>query len=380
LILPAAKRAAILPTSDRLYTIVGPPNAASSLLPYRPRTIADPRHRRDAEIQLPGGHAGMNAPVPRILIESTWRGRLFGAQWRPAIGGSLDVLEPATGAVITRVGNATAEDVRQAAAEARAAQQGWAATPYDQRAAILRKVAALMEENQPELVYWIMRETGGIEAKAAFEVQMVTSILHRSAAMCTEPQGLVLPSDGGRISLARRVPRGVIGIISPFNFPLILSSRAVAPALATGNAVVLKPDPRTALTGGFIIARLFEEAGLPKGVLQVLPGGAEAGEAICIDPDIAMVSFTGSSGVGRRLSQCVRRLVPPGPDLHDHRPRHRARENRRCADRKAGGQGEAPSRGRPDLGAGGARAGDQPQPGRPHPRDRQGHGGGGCDA
>ena len=245
----------------------------------------------------------MNAPVPRILIESTWRGRLFGAQWRPAIGGSLDVLEPATGAVITRVGNATAEDVRQAAAEARAAQPGWAATPYDQRAAILRKVAGLMEENQPELVYWIMRETGGIEAKAAFEVQMVTSILHRSAAMCTEPQGLVLPSDGGRISLARRVPRGVIGIISPFNFPLILSSRAVAPALATGNAVVLKPDPRTALTGGFIIARLFEEAGLPKGVLQVLPGGAEAGEAICTDPDIAMVSFTGSSAVGRRIGE-----------------------------------------------------------------------------
>jgi len=90
----------------------------------------------------------MNAPIPRILIESTWRGRLFGAQWRPAIGGSLDVLEPATGAVITRVGNATAEDVRQAAAEANAAQPGWAATPYDQRAAILRKVAALMEENQ----------------------------------------------------------------------------------------------------------------------------------------------------------------------------------------------------------------------------------------
>ena len=81
----------------------------------------------------------MNAPIPRILIESMWRGRLFGAQWRPAIGGSLDVLEPATGAVITRVGNATAEDVRQAAAEARAAQPGWAATPYDERAAILRK-------------------------------------------------------------------------------------------------------------------------------------------------------------------------------------------------------------------------------------------------
>ncbi len=300
----------------------------------------------------------MNAPIPRILIESMWRGRLFGAQWKPAIGGSLDVLEPATGAVITRVGNATAEDVRNAAAEARAAQPGWAATPYDQRAAILRKVAALTEENQAELVYWIMRETGGIEPKAGFEVQMVTSILHRSAAMCTEPQGLILPSDGGRLSLARRVPRGVIGVISPFNFPLILSSRAVAPALATGNAVVLKPDPRTALTGGFIIARLFEEAGLPKGVLQVLPGGAEAGEAICTDPDIAMISFTGSSPVGRRIGELAGKHLKKvqlelggknavivledadldavasaiafgawfhqGQILHEHRPRHRA--------------------------------------------------------
>ena len=79
--------------------------------------------------------------------------------------------------------------------------------------------------------------------------------------------------------------------------------RAVGPALATGNTVVLKPDPRTVMTGGFIIARLFEEAGLPKGVLHVLPGGAEAGEALCTDPDIAMVSFTGSSHVGRRIGE-----------------------------------------------------------------------------
>jgi benzaldehyde dehydrogenase (NAD) len=133
----------------------------------------------------------MNAPIPRILI---------------------------------------AEDVRQAAAEARAAQPAWAATAYDQRAAILRKAAALLTENQAELVYWIMRETGGIEPKAAFEVQMVANILYRASAMPTEPQGLVLPSDGDRISIARRVPRGVIGVISPFNFPLILSCRAVAPA------------------------------------------------------------------------------------------------------------------------------------------------------
>src|SRR5215470_7231857 len=245
----------------------------------------------------------MNAPAPKFLLESTWRRRLFGAEWRAAAGGALDVVEPATGVVLTRVGNASPEDVRRAAAEARKAQPDWHATPYEKRAAILRKAAELLEANQEELIFWIARETGGIPAKAGFEVHLVMQILHRSAAMCTEPQGLVLPSEPGRISMARRLPRGVIGIISPFNFPLILSMRAVAPALATGNAVVLKPDPRTALTGGFIVARIFEEAGLPKGVLQVLPGGAEAGEAICTDPDIAMVSFTGSSAVGRRIGE-----------------------------------------------------------------------------
>ena len=196
----------------------------------------------------------MNAPAPKFMVESVWRGRLFGAEWRNAAGGTLDVLEPSTGATLTRVGAATAADVRKAAAEARATQPDWAATPYERRAAILRKAARTLEENQEELIPWIARETGGIPAKAGFEIHMVTEILYRSAAMCTEPQGLVLPSDPGRISLARRLPRGVVGVISPFNFPLILSMRAVAPALATGNAVMLKPDPRTPLTGGFIIA------------------------------------------------------------------------------------------------------------------------------
>src|ERR1700685_1373182 len=222
----------------------------------------------------------MNVPAPKFLVEKTWEGRIFGGDWRNAAGGALDVMEPATGNKITSVGNASAADIRKAAAEARA-----------------------LEDNQEELIPWIARETGGIPAKAGFEIHMVTEILYRSAAMCTEPQGLVLPSNPGRISIARRMPRGVIGIISPFNFPLILSTRAVAPALATGNSVILKPDPRTAMTGGFIIARVFEDAGLPQGVLHVLPGGPEAGEAICTDPDIAMVSFTGSSNVGRRIGE-----------------------------------------------------------------------------
>jgi len=96
-------------------------------------------------------------------------------------------------------------------------------------------------------------------------------------------------------------------VISPFNFPLLLSMRSTAPALAVGNAVVLKPDPQTAVTGGFFIARAFEDAGLPAGVLQVLPGAADAGEAMCTDPHIRMIAFTGSTAAGRRVGELAGR-------------------------------------------------------------------------
>jgi benzaldehyde dehydrogenase (NAD) len=93
----------------------------------------------------------------------------------------------------------------------------------------------------------------------------------------------------------------VVGVIAPFNFPLTLSMRAVAPALVTGNAVLLKPDPQTAVCGGVLLARVFEEAGLPPGLLHVLPAGAEVGEAICTDPHVGMVAFTGSTAAGRKV-------------------------------------------------------------------------------
>src|ERR1019366_4808090 len=106
-----------------------------------------------------------------------------------------------------------------------------------------------------------------------------------ASSMPLQPQGHVLPQVAGPFNFARRVPLGVVGVISPFNFPLILSIRSVAPALAAGNAVVLKPDPQTPVTGGFYIAKAFEEAGLPSGLLHVLPGGADVGEALCTDPN-----------------------------------------------------------------------------------------------
>jgi benzaldehyde dehydrogenase (NAD) len=234
-----------------------------------------------------------------FLNEPIWRGKVFSGGWRTSAGGTTAVGEPATGKALSEVGVATAHDVATAAERALSRQPQWASAPFEERAAIFRKAARLFEEHAEEIVDWIVRETGSIAPKADVEVRAAAGILNLSAAMLTEPQGLVLPSNGGRISLARRIPHGVVGIISPFNFPLILSIRAISPALATGNAVVHKPDLQTAISGGFLIARVLQEAGLPDGLLHVLPGGAEVGEAICTDPNIAMVAFTGSTAVGR---------------------------------------------------------------------------------
>jgi benzaldehyde dehydrogenase (NAD) len=119
-----------------------------------------------------------------------------------------------------------------------------------------------------------------------------------AAALATEPYGQLLPA-AGRMSYGRRIPFGAVGVITPWNFPLVLAMRAVAPALALGNSVLLKPDHQTPVYGGALIARLLEEAGLPAGVLEVLPGKADAGHALVADPRVPMISFTGSTRAGK---------------------------------------------------------------------------------
>jgi len=238
-----------------------------------------------------------------FLDLANWQACVFNGDWQRPTGGSVEVIEPATGAVLTVAGMANAHDVGVAAKAAAQAQRLWLAMPPRERADVFRRAAAALQENIEELGLWIARETGSLVLKGQHEVREAITLLHLAAGKPLEAQGLVLPSTPGRLSYARRVPHGVVGVISPFNFPLILSLRAVAPALAYGNAVVLKPDPQTPVTGGFIIARAFELAGLPKGLLQVLPGGAEAGEALCSDPEIGMIAFTGSTGVGRRVGE-----------------------------------------------------------------------------
>ena len=247
--------------------------------------------------------AEKQAPSARLVADDVWNERIYSGGWRRAKGGVNEVMEPATGKTLTVTGRASAEDVRAAAQAAAAAQPAWAALAGEARAAIFRRAAQLIESNMDALRPWIVRETGCIPPKADVELGFAAKVFNEAAGLATQPGGLVLPGSASRMSFARRVPHGVVGIISPFNFPLILSIRAVAPALALGNTVVLKPDPQTPVTGGYIIALLLEAAGLPADCLHVLPGGVDAGEALITDPQVAMVSFTGSTASGRRVGE-----------------------------------------------------------------------------
>lgn len=221
--------------------------------------------------------------------------------------GSSPVLEPATGAKLAAIGVASAEDVARAAETAAAAQKSWAKTLPEERAAVLRRAGLLWQEHAAEIEEWIVRETGSIPPKAQLETHIAANECFEASALPSYPHGDVLTSNDPRWSFARRLPVGVVSVIAPFNFPLILAIRSVAPALALGNAVLLKPDLRTAVSGGVSIVRIFEEAGLPEGLLHLLPGGADIGEAVVTAPEVRIIAFTGSTAAGRTVGALAAR-------------------------------------------------------------------------
>ncbi|MFD7839814.1 aldehyde dehydrogenase family protein [Streptomyces sp. NPDC059761] len=222
-------------------------------------------------------------------------------------GGAAPVVEPATGRTLATLALAAPADVAESALRARAAQEDWARASHMERAAVLRRAGDLFAAHAQELRDWLVRESGSIPGKADFELHVAAQECYEAAALASRPAGQVLPSEAPRLSFTRRVPAGVVGVVAPFNAPLILSIRSVAPALALGNAVLLKPDRRTAVCGGLALAAVFAAAGLPDGLLHVLPGGAETGAAVVADPLVRVVSFTGSTAAGRLVGELAGR-------------------------------------------------------------------------
>jgi benzaldehyde dehydrogenase (NAD) len=245
--------------------------------------------------------------VEDLLTEEDWTGKIFSDGWIDAPA-TIDTIEPATGDVLGTAGAADTAAVAAATKSAAHAHRDWAARPMTERVAIIRRAAELLDRHREEITQWMVRESGCIPPKADNEITASIGQLDQAASLISHPLGHVLPSlTPGRTSTAHRVPIGVVGVIVPWNFPVVLTMRSLGPALALGNTAVLKSDPNTPVSGGVIIARLFEEAGLPEGVLHVLSGGAEVGQALVEDPNVRMISFTGSQATGRLVGEAAGR-------------------------------------------------------------------------
>ena len=227
-------------------------------------------------------------------------------QWRSGSSQTqLPVLNPYTGEELLKLNLATKDDMEQAFVAARDAQVGWAAMGPAARAAVLLKAVEIFDQRREEIIDWLIKESGSTRIKAQIEWGAARGITLEAASFPSRVQGCILPNDiPGKESRVYRKPIGVVGVISPWNFPLHLSQRSVAPALALGNAVVIKPASDTPVTGGLLLAHIFAEAGLPAGVLSVVVGsGAEIGDAFVAHPIPGFISFTGSTKVGLNIGR-----------------------------------------------------------------------------
>ena len=227
-------------------------------------------------------------------------------QWRHGHGEGVNGdRDPFTGEVLVEIPQASRADMDAAYAYAAKAQRNWASRLPSERAAIMQRAAQIMESRQSEIIAWLIREAGSTRIKAQLEWQAAHAVMLEAAMVPYLIEGRILAADvPGKECRVYRKPVGVVGVISPWNWPMQLTNRSVAPALAAGNAVVLKPASDTPVTGGLLLARIFEEAGLPAGLLSVLVGaGRDIGDAFVTHPIPRVISFTGSTPVGRNIAK-----------------------------------------------------------------------------
>ncbi len=241
----------------------------------------------------------------------------IGGAWRAAQGDAVFTTEsPTTGAVIAKVADASASDVADAITAAAQAQPAWAALPPAARAGLFHRAAALFSARQQEFANMLVTETGSGFGKAMFECSLVPLALAEAAGLTTREIGEIYPSQvPGKINRTMRAPAGVVGVVSPWNFPLYLSMRGFIYALALGNTAVLKPSEDSPISGGVMLAELFAEAGFPPGVFNVVTtsrdGAAMVGDKFVNDKRIAVISFTGSTRVGQALSSACASVFKP---------------------------------------------------------------------
>jgi len=216
----------------------------------------------------------------------------------------IDVLSPANGAVLGRIPDSDAATVDAAVAAARRAQPGWEKLPAIQRAGYLRQISAKLREHRLELADIIVKEQGKIRELAQVEVDFTADYIDYMAEWARRLEGEVLTSDRpNETMLLLRKPVGVVAGILPWNFPFFLIARKLAPALVTGNTIVIKPSEETPINA-YVFAELVAETDLPKGVFNLVGGrGRTSGEALASHPGIDLITFTGSVATGSHIMQ-----------------------------------------------------------------------------
>ena len=222
----------------------------------------------------------------------------------PRGGRYLDNFEPATGRVVGQVPDSDPADVEEAVAAAKEAFPGWSATPAEQRSRILMRIAEGLQSRLDELARAESIDSGKpISAARSIDIPRAAANFRFFAGAILHTESSFHDTDGQAINYTLRRPRGVAGLISPWNLPLYLFTWKIAPALATGNTAVGKPSEITPVTAS-LLGDICNEAGLPPGVLNIVHGrGAEAGAAIITHPEVPTISFTGSTAVGKWIAE-----------------------------------------------------------------------------
>jgi len=215
---------------------------------------------------------------------------------------AYDVLDKVTGENIGSAPVSSVSNIDRAVTELTRTQPEWYATPATERASILRRAGAILERDTKRFADMLVREGGATRSKAEGEIGASIIEFYQAAELATTPLGEVIPSgQRGRTNIVERRPVGVVGLITAWNAPLHIALRVLAPAIALGNTVALKPAPETPFSGGTMIGEILSEAGLPAGVVEVLTGGP-AGPALVAHPEVDMIHFTGSEETGRRIN------------------------------------------------------------------------------
>lgn len=240
------------------------------------------------------------------VVAEKFTKQFINGEWRTgASAGKIDSYNPYTNERILSIQAANQDDLNDAYAAATKAQLVWEAQPLADKKRCFEKLIEVLLEKRALIIDWLIKEAGSTRLKATSEFESSLKMVKESASFLTRITGQILPSYiPNKENRIYRSAKGVIGVIGPWNFPFLLAMRSVAPAIATGNAVVIKPASDTPITSGLLFGEIFDEAGFPKGLVNVIVGrGSEIGDAFVTHPTPSLISFTGSTEVGRRIGE-----------------------------------------------------------------------------